>query len=94
MEISSTFPVSVCQEERDRARDRGKLVVVDEDDAARPHEPREIDEVDEDTVEAVVPVHDGEVEPLSGRKKSRQRDLRLLRVQLHELEHARFLEEL
>jgi hypothetical protein len=35
---------------------RGQLVVVDEDDATRTNELTEIDQVDEDTVEPVIPV--------------------------------------
>jgi hypothetical protein len=49
--------------QNDAAGDRRQLVVVEEHDPAGAHEPAEIDQVQEDAVEAVVAVDEREVEP-------------------------------
>ena len=87
-------PPDVRDEERDRSSDTGQLVVVEEDDSVLAEEPAEIPEVDEDTVEAMVPVHDGDVEAPPFLEEGGQCDLGRPRVELDEIGEAGFVEEL
>jgi hypothetical protein len=60
----------------------------------RAHEATEVNEVEEDAVEAMVPVDEGEVEAPAFAQHPRQDDLRLLGMVLYELGDARLIEEL
>jgi hypothetical protein len=70
------------------------MIVIDEHDPSRAYEPTEKDEVEEDAVEAMVAVDEREVKAPAFAEKSRQCDLRLLRVVFHQLRDPRLLEKL
>ena len=55
-------PAEVPEEERRRPRHRRQLVVVEEHHGARAEQAAQVDEVEEDGVEAVVAVDEGEIE--------------------------------
>lgn len=69
-------------------------MVVDEHDPPGEDQPAEIDEVQEDAVEPVIAVDEGQIEAPALADEARQGDLRLLRVELHQLREARLLQEL
>jgi hypothetical protein len=58
------------------------------------HEPPEEDDVEEGPVEAVVAVHERQMETPDFAEESRKRDLRLLRVVFHDLCDPCLLQEL
>jgi hypothetical protein len=78
-------PADVRHEERDCPRNARELVVVEEDDPLRAKQSPEVPEVDEDAVEAVVSVDDGEVEPAALLEEGRQRELGAAWVELDEV---------
>src|SRR5215210_4767402 len=86
------LPAKVRQEERYRPCDGRQLVVVEENDASRANETPEIDEVDEDPVEAVVTVDERQVEDPRFAEELRQGQLRLLGAMLHQPRDPRLLE--
>lgn len=87
-------PTEVGDEERRGTGHGGKLVVVEEHDAPAPNEAAEVDQVDENPIEAVVAVDERKVECPALLDESGQRDLRILGVVLHEVRHPRLAEEL
>jgi hypothetical protein len=89
---SSVQPRFVTQ--NDAARYRRQLVVIDEDDPARAYEPSEVDEVEEDPVEAVVAIHERQVKTPGFAEEARKRDLRLFRVMFYHLRDPRLFQEL
>src|SRR5829696_6776865 len=62
-------PVQVRREERSYSRDCRQLVVIEEDDTSRSDKMPEVEQVDEDTLEAMVAVDEREVEA-SPRKRA------------------------
>ena len=87
-------PPEVRHAERRCARDRGQLVVVDEHDSSGAQESAEVNQVGEDSVKAVVAVDEGEVEGPFFCEESWQGDLRLFRVELHQLSKPCLVENL
>ena len=65
-------PAEIRRTEGDSLHDRGKLEVVDEDDASAADEPAQVDQVDENAIEPVVAVHEREIEqaPLDQKRGS------------------------
>jgi len=56
----------------------GKLNVIDEDHSVLLHEPAGVDRIEEDGLEAVVSVDEGEIEFPAFSEQTREDDLRLL----------------
>src|SRR3989442_7794830 len=75
-------PAKIGDAEADSFLDGWELVVIKNDDAPATHETPEVDEVEENAVEAVIPVDERKIERSARRQESRQRDLRSLRVEL------------
>lgn len=88
------LPADVRDEERGGPRHAGQLVVVEEDDPGGAEQSSEIPEVDEDAVEAMVSIDDGNVEAAAFLEKARQRELGRPRVELDEIRDACLVEEL
>ena len=55
-------PAKIGEAEADSRLDRWELVVIKNDDSAATHETPEVDEVEEDAFEAVVPVDERKIE--------------------------------
>ena len=87
-------PPQVCHEEGRGASNRGKLIVIEEDDSPGVHEMPEVDEVEEHSVEAMIAVDEAEVEAPALLEESRQHDLRILSVVLDELRDPRLVKGL
>jgi hypothetical protein len=87
-------PPEVRDEERRRTGNGGELVIVDEDDSGPTDQALEVGEVEEDAVEAMVPVHECEVEQPPFGEEARERRLRFLFVVVNEPGDARLREEL
>src|SRR5215210_4612552 len=87
-------PTQVRREERRRPRDRRQLVVIEKDDTSRADETPQVDEVDEDALEAVVALDEREVEFSGFVEEARQRDLRLLSIVFYHARDPGLIEEL
>jgi len=75
-------PPEVRRDEAHRLPDRGQLVVVEEYDTASVDQPSEVDEIEEDAIEAMVPIDEGNIEASSFVQQAGQRDLGGLRIEL------------
>src|SRR6266545_3697404 len=69
-------PAKVREIEGSSSADRRQLVVVEKDDPAGLDQATEIEQIDKDSVEAVIAIDEGEVELGSLGGKARQDDLR------------------
>jgi hypothetical protein len=87
-------PIEVGQEKGNSASDPGNVVVVENDDAAPAQQAPKVEEIQEHAVEAMVPIHEREMELASFLEERRQSDLRDLIVVLHEGVDAGLLEYL
>jgi hypothetical protein len=87
-------PIEVGQEKGNSASDPGKVVVIENDDASPAQQTPKVEEIQEHAVEAMVPIHEREIELAPFLEKRRQSDLRDLIVVLHEGVDTRFLEYL
>src|SRR5215208_6800220 len=87
-------PVQVRREERSYARDCRQLVVIEEDDTSRSDKMPEVEQVDEDILEAMVAVDEREGEASSFAEEARQRDMRLLHMVFHHFCDSCLVEEL
>src|SRR5215217_4815296 len=87
-------PPEIRDEERRCVRNGRELVIVDHHDRTLVNEAAGIDEVDEDTVEAVIAVDKGKVERPSLAEEAREGNLRFLFVMLDQPGDARLVEEL
>ncbi len=87
-------PIEVGQEKGNSASDPGKVVVIENDDAAPAQQAPKVEEIQEHAVEAMVPIHEPEIELAPFFEERRQSDLRDLIVVLHEGVDARLLEYL
>jgi hypothetical protein len=85
-------PAEVRDAEADRAPNGGELMVIHEDDAAVSEQPAGVAEVEEDALEAVIPVDEREVEAPAFGEQPRQDHLGRLGVELDQLTHACLLE--
>ena len=83
------LPPEVRRAKRDPARYRRQLVVVDEDDSPRAHEPAEVNEVEEHAVEPVIAVDERKVEAAIFGEEARKYNRRFLRVVLDEMPYPR-----
>jgi len=86
------MPIEVGQEERNGAPDPGKVVVIENDDAAPAQQASKVEEIQEHAVEAMVPIHEREIELAPFREERRQSDLGDLSVVLDEGADASLLE--
>jgi hypothetical protein len=87
-------PAEIRKEEGGCPRNARQVVVVNERDPAWAQQLPEVEQIDEDGIEPVVAVHDGQVEPAALARQAGQRDLRFLGVMVHQAGDAGVVQEL